>query len=501
MAGAVSPSPPPSPPPLSRPARDCLTLNENEQRIFQLLEECCRDCQLPVTLRVAGGWVRDKLLGLECHDFDIAIDRMMGQQFAAHLRSYLLSRAIPASAYGVIQANPERSKHLETATLTIFGYPIDFVNLRSESYTGDSRIPATITFGTPREDALRRDITINALFYNIHSRVVEDFCGTGFADLQQRLIRTPLPPKETLLDDPLRLLRVVRFATRFGFTIEPSLQAAMMDENVDAAFRFKISRERVGVELDKILRDRRALDGLNMLHRLNVFNLVFDVPAELYQSHGRHLPAHETIHALLTLLGHIQATWQLLMDGYNRRLALLAAVLLPFRDVLVERGGSRKAEPLVLAILRDSLKFTTHDMTDVQTLLAPLDRVIALASATSPSDERAQLGRLVRALGRHWEIAFQLAAIAAALADPAPDVVARYQAAAARVNELGLSSAWSWRPLLSGHDIQQLTGIREGRAVGRLLDALMQWQFEHPDGDRQKASDLVLALCKSQSAE
>jgi tRNA nucleotidyltransferase (CCA-adding enzyme) len=78
---------------------------------------------------------------------------------------------------GVIKSNPDQSKHLETATLRVMGFELDFVNLRAEEYT-DTRIPV-MRIGTALEDAMRRDLTINALFYNLNRRTVEDFTGQG----------------------------------------------------------------------------------------------------------------------------------------------------------------------------------------------------------------------------------------------------------------------------------------------------------------------------------
>lgn len=100
---------------------------------------------------------------------------------------------------GVIPANPDQSKHLETATLRLHGLSIDMVHLRSETYTEHSRIP-TIDVGTPTEDAERRDFTINTLFYNLNTGEVEDFTGKGLKDMKDGIIRTPLEPKVTFMD-------------------------------------------------------------------------------------------------------------------------------------------------------------------------------------------------------------------------------------------------------------------------------------------------------------
>ena len=144
-----------------------------------------------LTLRVAGGWVRDKLLGLESNDIDVALDKCLGAEFAAKVNEYLTSKGEEISGVGVIQSNPEQSKHLETATMKVRDVWLDFVNLRSESYADESRIP-TMSFGTPLEDAMRRDLTINALYYNLNEKKVEDFTGKGIEDLKIGLCRTPL---------------------------------------------------------------------------------------------------------------------------------------------------------------------------------------------------------------------------------------------------------------------------------------------------------------------
>jgi Poly A polymerase head domain len=118
----------------------------------------------PLQIRVAGGWVRDKLLGLQTHDVDITVDKMMGAPFATLIQKYLLSLPLshPArcqSKYpkiGVIAANPAQSKHLETATMRVHNIDIDVCHLRSEEiYQENSRIP-TVSIGTPFQDAQRR---------------------------------------------------------------------------------------------------------------------------------------------------------------------------------------------------------------------------------------------------------------------------------------------------------------------------------------------------------
>lgn len=97
-------------------------------------------------------------------------------------------------------------------------------------------LTVTKEFGTPVEDALRRDACVNALFYNLHTRKVEDFTKRGLEDMEKKLLRTPLPPFETFADDPLRVLRLIRFASRLSFTIVPEAIEAMKSPEIRVCF-------------------------------------------------------------------------------------------------------------------------------------------------------------------------------------------------------------------------------------------------------------------------
>jgi hypothetical protein len=217
--------------------------------------------------------VRDKLLGKDNHDIDIALDNVTGKQFAETVNEYLRSTGHRTSSVAVIQANPEQSKHLETATTRVFDMWIDFVNLRAEVYDPGSRIPR-MTFGTAVQDAERRDFTVNALFYNVTTNEIEDMTGSGVDDLAAGLLRTPLDPHVTFLDDPLRVMRAVRFASRFGFHMVAPLRAAAQNPEVLAALRHKVSRERVGNETDLMLAGPRPLSSARVLHAFGLVDIL-----------------------------------------------------------------------------------------------------------------------------------------------------------------------------------------------------------------------------------
>ncbi|KAL8765399.1 MAG: hypothetical protein Q9209_007505 [Squamulea sp. 1 TL-2023] len=266
-----------------------IELSEQETTLRQLLLDVSDyigtlDGYSRPQLRFTGGWVRDKLLGVGSKDIDIGIDSMTGFQFGTLMNQYLeqpeTQATYPKSVLGKlakIEANPEKSKHLETITTKIMGLEIDLVNLRKETYTQDSRNPQ-MEFGTPEDDALRRDATVNAMFYNLDSAEVEDFTGRGFKDMERGVIKTPLSPYQTFKDDPLRVLRAIRFASRLEYSIDEEDEQAMSDTGIHEEFKLKITRERVGIEVTKMLRGPNPHQALHLIDRLGLYKTIFTIP-------------------------------------------------------------------------------------------------------------------------------------------------------------------------------------------------------------------------------
>ncbi|TFK57692.1 hypothetical protein OE88DRAFT_1722478 [Heliocybe sulcata] len=189
-------------------------------------------------LKGKKGRLTDRMFAVEVDFYHICAEVLPewpGREGARFLSS---EKGIQTGKVSKVESNPDQSKHLETGKTKVFDTALEFVNLRSEEYTGDSRIPTKIRFGTPLEDALRRDLTVNSLFYNVHTREVEDHTGKGLQDLKDGIVRTPLPPRTTFLDDPLRVIRSVRFASRFGYDMVSDLQDAARDPEI----QYKLSK-------------------------------------------------------------------------------------------------------------------------------------------------------------------------------------------------------------------------------------------------------------------
>lgn len=133
-------------------------------------------------------------------------------------------------------------------------------------------------FGTPLEDAMRRDLTINSLFYNVNSGLVEDYTGKGVEDLKIGIIRTPLAPFETFNDDPLRVLRVFRFAARFDFQVDQEVLSAINSQQIRDSLMSKISKERKGVEVIKSLKHPNCIRFCKLLIESSLWTEILQVP-------------------------------------------------------------------------------------------------------------------------------------------------------------------------------------------------------------------------------
>jgi tRNA nucleotidyltransferase (CCA-adding enzyme) len=394
------------------------------------------------TLRWTGGWVRDKLLKVGSHDIDLAINKMTGEHFGLKMQEYL---EIPGNAekHGLlgkddkskgqnknkkiapglhkIEANPEKSKNLETATTKIMGIDLDLVNLRKETYNEVSRNPQ-MEFGTAEEDAVRRDATVNAMFFNLHTCQVEDFTQKGFADMAAKIIRTPLEPTQTFKDDPLRVLRLIRFASRLDYVIEPETAKAMGNPEIQDVLKIKISRERVGIELEKMLKGPRPLMALELINRFGLYRTVFTDPTrELPTDPDTNLfqPAYDFVELVVGGGKDIPAVINttLLRDEDEKYLAWICATVMPWADApmvphpkptqrplfpgyLVAREGF-KAPNKVCDVIASSLGHGD----EIRNMVAQCARGLRRPDTLNPTDDatgRDTLGMALRRWGSTW---------------------------------------------------------------------------------------------------
>lgn len=216
---------------------------------------------------VVGGYVRDIFLRRESNDIDF-VTVGSGIELAEAV-SRGLGRGNSLSVFASYGTAQIKSGHLE----------LEFVGARRESYSRGSRNPI-VEDGTLEDDQNRRDFTINAMAICLNKDRFGELADPfgGIVDLEKGVIRTPLDPDITFSDDPLRMMRAVRFATQLGFTILPETFEAMRRNSGRIEI---ITRERINDELGKIMRSPRPSVGLRLLDRAGLLELIFPQLCEL----------------------------------------------------------------------------------------------------------------------------------------------------------------------------------------------------------------------------
>jgi poly(A) polymerase len=234
---------------------------------------------------LAGGCVRDYLLGKEPQDYDIATDARPEQV------QEIFPRTLPVGTqFGVI-------------LVIVDGEPFDVATFRFDGPYLDGRRPSHVRFGTLQEDILRRDFTINGMMYDPVAGQLIDLVG-GKEDLSRRLVRAIGDPGKRFQEDRLRMVRAVRFAACLGFAVEESTFQAIQEQ---AASITQISWERIGVEITRILTEGGAKKGFELLDAAGLLKPLFpeiDAMKGVAQSPDYHPEGDVFTHTLL-MLGHM----------------------------------------------------------------------------------------------------------------------------------------------------------------------------------------------------
>ena len=241
-------------------------IQKHEREIFDLIHTCAME--LGYETYVVGGYVRDRLLARPSKDMDIVCvgsGITLAQNIAGRLRP--IPRVSVYPRFG-------------TAMLKHKDMEVEFVGARKESYRQDSRKPI-VEDGSLEDDQHRRDFTINALAVSLNEHnfgsIVDPF--NGLLHLEQKILKTPLEPGKTFSDDPLRMMRAIRFSTQLGFTIEP--------ETLKGISKYKnrigiVSQERITVELEKIMKTPKPSVGFKLLFDTGLLELIFPEMTALY---------------------------------------------------------------------------------------------------------------------------------------------------------------------------------------------------------------------------
>ena len=439
--------------------------------------------ELGVEAWLVGGFVRDKILNRSTKDADIVCVGD-GIELATTVAKHFSPE--PAVSYfknfgtAHIKVNLQNASDLSQGSPPAGGgdlkgaFDIEFVGARKESYRFDSRKPA-VEPGSIEDDQKRRDFTINAMAISLnkkdYGRLIDPF--NGLTDIEAKIVRTPLDPAQTFSDDPLRMMRAIRFATQLNFTIEKKTLRAIQ-ENAD---RIKIiSQERITDELNKIVLSAKPSIGFDLLFKTGLLHIIFPQMVELAGAEYKDGHGHkDNFYHTLQVLDNLAVTSD---DLWLRWAAILHDIAKPMTKRFEEGHGwtfhghevaGGKMVPKIFA----NLKLPLNDkMRFVRKLVELHLRPISL---TKENITDSAIRRLLFDAGEDFDALMLLCS--ADITSKNKQKVKRYfenfQLVRKRCKEVEEKDhIRDWQPPITGEQIMEMFGLSPSRPVGILKNAL-----------------------------
>ncbi|HMW39446.1 MAG: CCA tRNA nucleotidyltransferase [Saprospiraceae bacterium] len=456
-------------------------LSSSERKIFEIISG--EAVALGSPAYAVGGYVRDKLIGRPSKDIDIVC---VGD--AIRLASGVASRLRP-----IPQVN--YFSRFGTAMIRHHDLEIEFVGARKESYVEDSRKP-DISPGTLEDDQLRRDFSINAISISLNpddfGQLIDPF--NGLEDLNHQVIRTPNNPDITFSDDPLRMMRAIRFASQLGYQIEENTWQGIR-RNID---RIKIiSKERISSELEKIILSPVPSVGFKLLFDCGLLHIIFPELVALQGVEHQEGKAHkDNFYHTLQVLDNVSAKskniW-LLWSALLHDIAKPQTKKFEHGTGWTFHGHDALGAAMVPRIFRNFKLPLDHKMKFVQKMVRLHLRPIAL---TQEEITDSAVRRLLFDAGIDLEELLLLCE--ADITSKNPDKVRRYLENYARVRQRLHEVEESdrireWQPPVTGEMIMKTFGIKPCPAIGVIKNAIREAILEgEVPNDFEPAFELML---------
>ncbi len=465
-------------------------IREYERKIFNLISDVSEELGYPAY--VVGGYVRDRLLARPSKDMDIVC---IGN--GIKLAEALASRLTPKPKVAVYQ-------RFGTAMLKHKDMEIEFVGARKESYRSNSRKP-TVENGTLEDDQNRRDFTINALAVSLNKgdfgHIVDPF--NGILDLENKILRTPLEPGRTFSDDPLRMMRGIRFSNQLGFKIEEETLEAM------AKYRRRIrivSAERISTELEKILMCEKPSKGFKLLFKTGILHLIFPEMAALHGVDYKNGKGHKdnfyhTLEVLDNLCSNTKNIW-LRWAAVLHDIAKPPTKRFDPKQGWTFHGHEALGAVMVPKIFRRMRLPLDHKMKYVAKLVRLHLRPISL---TKENITDSAVRRLLFEAGDDIDDLMMLCE--ADITSKNPNKVKKYLENYNMVRRLlkeveEKDQLRNWQPPISGEEIMETFGIQPSREVGVIKNAIREAILDgHIRNDYEEARNFMLEKGKELGLE
>lgn len=457
--------------------------------IFDLVGRVARE--QGIETYVIGGWVRDLLLKRPSKDVDFVC---VGSGIELAQR---VARQMDHAKVNVF-------KNFGTAMIRYKEWELEFVGARKESYREDSRKPV-VENGTLEDDQNRRDFTINAMAISLNEgdfgNLVDPF--NGVKDLRSKILRTPLDPGITFSDDPLRMMRGIRFASQLNFDIEPDTYQGIVD-HLD---RIKIvSRERISDELNKIILSPKPSYGFKLLFHTGILKLIFPEMVDLHGVETINGKSHkDNFYHTLQVLDNLSE-----MSGYLwlRWAAILHDIAKPPTKRFDPKvgwtfhGHEDKGARMVPGIFR-RLKLPLNDRMEYVKKLVKLHlRPIALVKDDITDTA---LRRLLFEAGEDIDDLMKLCR--ADITSKNPEKVKKYLTNFKKVEAKLLEveekdKIRNFQPPITGDEIIKAFDLKPGRIIGDIKEEIKESILEGIiKNDREEAWQLMLEIGRKKGLE
>ncbi|MBI2620075.1 MAG: HD domain-containing protein [Ignavibacteriales bacterium] len=432
---------------------------------------------------VVGGYVRDLLLGREVKDMDILV---LGQGIAFAERV----------AKALHRTNLATFPKFGTAMLQLDDGKIEFVGARKESYTKDSRKPVVET-GTLDEDLSRRDFTVNAVAVSLNRETWGDVTDPfkGREDLKKKLLRTPLDPEETFDDDPLRVMRAMRFAAQLDFEVAPAILRAARTMRQRLSI---VSQERISEEILKLMASRRPSVGWKLMQETGVVEIVFPEIHQLSGVEQRKEYHHKDV--FFHTLKVVDNICEMTENVWLRMAALLHDVAKPKTKAFKEgtgwtfHGHEEIGARMVKPIFR-RMKFPLEHVPYVEKLVRLHLRPMALVDHDVTDSA---VRRLLFEAGPDIDDLMTLCRADITSRNPklVKQVRQNYDRVAEKMKVVEERDRMrNWQPALRGDEIMRVCGIQEGPSVGDLKQMVVDAVLDgHIPNEHDAALEYLLRI-------